>query len=158
MQLAALVAEWAAPHITHVLSEDDLLAHAVAAARYYAAYGDIRSVSQMDPLPEAVGAAPVPAPVILEGDPEPDVHQPWPIKSLDLIEGETEITTGEWAVIKPLFMLYVERETAIRLEASRGLGLDPYGRLSSEIAQDIKDMEENVIPAKAFVHVVLTVG
>ena len=48
---------------------------------------------------------------------------------------------GEYAIIKPLFLLYVERETALQLEASRQLGADVFGRSSSEISGDINNYE-----------------
>ena len=48
---------------------------------------------------------------------------------------------GEYAIIKPLFLLYVERETALQLEASRQLGADVFGRSSSEISADINNYE-----------------
>jgi len=57
------------------------------------------------------------------------------------ITGTTTITTSEWALIRPLFLLYVERETAIHLEASRGMGTDPFGRSSSEVAAEITQIE-----------------
>jgi len=72
------------------------------------------------------------------------------------IGGTTTITTSEWALIRPLFLLYVERETAIQLEASRGMGADPFGRSSSEIAAEITQIEAEM-PRKAFFHPVVTV-
>jgi len=72
------------------------------------------------------------------------------------ITGTTTITTSEWALIRPLFLLYVERETAIQLEASRGMGADPFGRSSSEVAAEITQIEAEM-PCKAFFHPVVTV-
>jgi len=72
------------------------------------------------------------------------------------IDGTTPITTSEWALIRPLFLLYVERETAIQLEASRGMGADPFGRSSSEVASEITQIEAEM-PRKAFFHPVVTV-
>jgi hypothetical protein len=46
--------------------------------------------------------------------------------------------------VRPLFILYVERENAVYLEASRSLGVDVYGRSASEIAQDIVQKETDV--------------
>ena len=66
------------------------------------------------------------------------------------ITGDTELTLSEWAIIRPLFLLYVERETALQLEASRGMGLDVFGRSVSEIAQEITAMEAE-LPHRAFV-------
>jgi len=72
------------------------------------------------------------------------------------IDGTTTITTSEWALIRPLFLLYVERETAIQLEASRGMGAEPFGRSSSEVAAEITQIEAEM-PRKAFFHPVVTV-
>ena len=59
------------------------------------------------------------------------------------------LSDSEWAIIRPLFLAYVERETALMLEASRGLGVDVYGRTTSEIANDIALLEQD-LPKKAF--------
>jgi hypothetical protein len=75
----------------------------------------------------------------------------------DDISLTTDVTTSEWAIIKPLFSLYVEREQGIMLEASRGLGVDVYGRTTSEIQMDIKQMEDEM-PKKAFYHPIVSVG
>lgn len=72
------------------------------------------------------------------------------------IGGATNITTSEWALVRPLFLLYVERETAIQLEASRGMGTDPFGRSSSEIAVEITQIEAEM-PRKAFFQPIITV-
>jgi hypothetical protein len=53
-------------------------------------------------------------------------------------------------MIRPLFLLYLERETALQLEASRGMGIDPFGRSSSEVAGDIVQMELGYPHAAAF--------
>lgn len=74
----------------------------------------------------------------------------------DVIDADTEINLSEWAVIRPLFILYVERESAIQLEASRGLGVDVFGRSTSEIASEIM-MLETELPKKAFLQPVITI-
>lgn len=67
---------------------------------------------------------------------------------VDLSEGNRaevdgiEVTYGEWVIIEPLFRLYCEHENSMNLEASRSLGVDVYGRATSEIAQDISRVEE----------------
>lgn len=66
------------------------------------------------------------------------------------ITPETDITSSEWAIIRPLFLLYAERENAIQLEASRGLGVDVYGRSVSEISSEISQLEADM-PYKAFI-------
>ena len=61
-----------------------------------------------------------------------------------VITETTDLTTGEWALIKPLFLLYVELENAIYLESTRGLGLEVYGRSVAEVMADITDYEQNL--------------
>jgi hypothetical protein len=72
------------------------------------------------------------------------------------IDGTLEISESEWALIRPLFMLYVERETALQLEASRGMGIDPFGRSASEIAAEISQAEADM-PRRAFFQPIVTV-
>lgn len=72
------------------------------------------------------------------------------------IDSSTEISVSEWAVIRPLFLLYVERETALQLEASRGLGMEAFGRSSSEVANDIQALEQE-LPRRAFFQSIITV-
>ena len=61
-----------------------------------------------------------------------------------VITDQIDVTAGEWALIRPLFMLYVEMQGAKVIEASRGVGLEPLGRTTSEIAADIKVVEDNM--------------
>lgn len=114
----------------NLLDADGVLAQAVAAASFYAGYAQITS---RIPDPLAVSTAP-PAP----------------------IGGATEISESEWALIRPLFVLYVERETACQLESARGFGMDVYGRSSSEVSSDIMQTEME-LPHRAFVSLVVTV-
>jgi len=73
----------------------------------------------------------------------------------DTLSCDTLLTPGEWAIIRPLFLLFVERESALQLEASRGLGVDPYGRSTSEIAGEIAAYEQEMAH-KCFVQPILT--
>lgn len=57
------------------------------------------------------------------------------------ISGDTVISVSEWAIIRPLFMLYIEREQSLQLEATRHMGLDVFGRSSSEVQGDINQVE-----------------
>jgi hypothetical protein len=66
------------------------------------------------------------------------------------INGDIVLTSSEWGVIKPLFMLYVERENARTLEASRGMGVDVYGRDANTIEGDIRQYETVDLPRAAF--------
>jgi hypothetical protein len=156
MTLEELAGEFYAERVSAglLLDETETLACAVSASRYYAAYGTIKSLSKSDVLQ----GAPIPGkPLPLPLDPEPDVLAALPAKNLGFVTGDTDISMGEWAIIKPLFLLYVERDNATRLEASRGLGVDVFGRSVSEIAQEIERMEGETLPAKCFRHVVIEV-
>jgi hypothetical protein len=61
--------------------------------------------------------------------------------SLIDINKNTVVSTSEWAIISRLAELYCEKESALRLEATRGLGADMYGRTASEVASDITQYE-----------------
>jgi hypothetical protein len=125
-----------------VLDEETVLAQALAAARYCGGYGTFDAL-----LP----AAPIINSIV-------DVRDPWDPSSSyprfpvldnlyptsDFVELDTPLTQSEWAIVRPLFILYVERENAVYLEASRSLGVDVYGRSASEIAQDIVQKETDV--------------
>lgn len=151
MDITGLVTEFLATRAPGwlVLDQAEVLQCAIEATRYYAAYGDIRSISESDELPGAGDVGPFPDDV--------EASDALPVKRLDLIVATTHLSTGEWAVIRPLFFLYCERESAHRLEASRGMGVDVYGRSVSEIAQDISVMENETLPAKSFMQVAIEV-
>lgn len=72
------------------------------------------------------------------------------------IGGSLEITLSEWAEIRPLFILYVERETALQMEATRGMGADVFGRSSSEVGGEIMQMEAD-LPRRVFCLPIVTV-
>lgn len=73
------------------------------------------------------------------------------------ITGATNIADGEWAVIGPLFHLYVEREAALIIEASRQQGVELVGRSSSEVASEISQIEA-ALPQQAYLEEVFSVG
>ena len=75
---------------------------------------------------------------------------------LPAIAASTVITYSEWALIKPLFMLMTELETSTQLEASRALGVDVFGRSSSEVQQEINQYQME-LPQKAFLQTIITV-
>jgi hypothetical protein len=120
---------------TNLLDESTVLAQAIAAVNFYSGYGALATHL----------AIPI-------ADPPPDLPAPYPA-----ITSATEITPSEWAVIRPLFMLYVELESATQLEASRGMGIDVFGRSVSEIKQDIAMRENDVMPNRAFSQVITTI-
>jgi hypothetical protein len=104
------------------------------AVRFYAGYAVIRSAQ-----PAGGG-----------------VHSP--VDASDSIDGKQDIdlSQSEYAIIRPLFELYVEQENATHLEASRGLGIDVYGRTVSEISQEILQRELDM-PKQAFMEPVFSV-
>lgn len=65
-----------------------------------------------------------------------------PNTELEDIHLGAKISIAEWAVIKPLFLLYVERETALQVEATGMQGVSGYGRGSAEVNADIARLEE----------------
>lgn len=81
-----------------------------------------------------------------------------PIDAANSIDGaqDFELNPSEYAIIRPLFELYVEHENAMQLEASRGLGVDVFGRPVSEIQQDINQREQE-LPMAAFMEPVETI-
>lgn len=120
----------------NILETPDIIAQAIAAVSFYAGYA---ALSTHLAIPIA--------------DPAPDPPTPYPE-----ITGATEISVSEWALIRSLFMLYVERENALQLEASRGMGIDPFGRSSSEVIADITLMESGPeLPHRAACSLVFTV-
>lgn len=66
------------------------------------------------------------------------------------IDGDTDLTVAEWGVIKPLASLFAEQETALMQEASRVASHEPFGRSSSEIAQDIANFRNEYMRKWAF--------
>lgn len=76
---------------------------------------------------------------------------------LPAVAENTDISDSEWALIKPLFMLYVDHESAMHQEATRFMGADSlFGRSSSEIQQDITQYQME-LPQKAFLQTIITV-
>lgn len=124
--LKELVSDWEEKErpLASLLDTESLIANAVAATRFYAGFSGLCAEKHED-----------------DGHPQ--------VPSFSNITGDTEINTSEWALIRPLFLLYVEKEEARQLEASRGMGLDPYGRSSSEVQSEITQYETD-LARKAF--------
>lgn len=80
------------------------------------------------------------------------------VDASSLIDGaqDFDLNLSEYALIQPLFQLYVELENAISLEASRGLGVEVFGRTTSEINQDILQWEQS-LPKAAFMEPVVSI-
>lgn len=62
---------------------------------------------------------------------------------------DIDLNQSELAIIMPLFEKYVERQNATNLEASRGMGVDVYGRTVAEVQMDITQLEME-LPQRAF--------
>lgn len=150
MKLAELIAEYAeAREVGLMLTEPELTDCGVRATRFYAGYGKITSLDEADNQP-AAGELPADPPSVL--------REAYPVKDLAIIDVQVELTVGEWAVISPLFYLYVELLNSTRLEASRSSGIEPFGRSSSEIQQEITLMENETLPQRAFSQFAVTIG
>lgn len=80
-----------------------------------------------------------------------------PNTELEDITPDAQIGIAEWVVIKPLFLLYVERETALQTEATGMQGVNGYGRNSSEVNSDIARLEES-FSTTASTQGVITIG
>lgn len=156
MRIEDLAEEYHESRVTRglVVELEEVQQCAVEAARFYAAYGDISSLS---------GSS-----IKLQSAPGVDTEPPstaddayagaLPIRDSQLVNEGTALTVGEWAVIRPLFMLYVERENAMRIEATRTLGVEGWGRTMSEIAADIERMESpEGLPARAAIEPMIEV-
>lgn len=70
--------------------------------------------------------------------------------TLKSINGETIISVAEWANIRPVFLLYIERETALLNEATGMQGVSGYGRTSSEVDSEITRLEETFYMIAAY--------
>lgn len=69
---------------------------------------------------------------------------------------DVDLTHGELSLIKPLWMLYLERENSMALEASRTQGAELFGRSVAETQVSI-EMYEQRLPALAFTSDFVTV-
>lgn len=165
MKLADLVAGFLAAERTtgQLLDSDVVTAQAIAATRYFAGWATIESLIAA-PEPAAPSdppqADPLAAVVYPDGrPPRRFIEQPGePVApvALEAITKDTELTAGEWALIRPLFLLYCEREQALVLESSRVMGVEVFGRQSSEIGPDILQAETELRRA-AFFQPVITI-
>lgn len=146
-----------------VIDDADIDLYAVAAARHYLGWGRIASLEPLEDDPDAT-----PAPVSdfpdgavigyyggVYGGPAPGASAPPPpkvpsIKPTAIPTPQTEITNSEWALIRPLYLLYVERANAVALEASRTLGVEVFGRTVDQVQADIVREEQEIMPRFAF--------
>jgi hypothetical protein len=132
MTLAEIVADYVARLPAGVvLSQEDVERLLLKAVRFYAGFAVIKSV----PPADGEYSSAIPAGFNNSG---------------------VDLTPGEYAVISPLWLLYVEYENATNLEASRGMGVDVYGRSSSEVANDIAQTELDM-PHRVFIELPETI-
>jgi len=66
------------------------------------------------------------------------------------VTADTEISQSEWTIIRQLFLLYLEKEEAFELESARSMGVELFGRSSSEVVQEISLFETEKLPKLAF--------
>jgi len=62
---------------------------------------------------------------------------------------DIDLSLGELAIIRPLWMLYLERENSMALEASRTQGAELFGRSVAEVQTSIQEYEQR-LPLQAF--------
>ncbi|QIB09042.1 hypothetical protein GZ982_30320 (plasmid) [Pseudomonas fluorescens] len=62
---------------------------------------------------------------------------------------DVDLTAGELSLIRPLWLLYLEKENSMALEASRSQGAELFGRAVAEVQPAIQDYELR-LPELAF--------
>lgn len=72
------------------------------------------------------------------------------IEMANIVDEETDISNSEWQIIRPLFLLYCEKNCAVLNERVAVTGIMGYGRSTSEINADIERMEQEILPRRAF--------
>lgn len=124
LRLSDLIAGYLSPYPAGlVLDEPTVVKALLAAVRFYSGYAELSN------------APPWPQP---DGD---GVHSPVRADNDLFGESDVELTPSEWAIIRPLFLLYVERENTVHVEASRGLGADVFTRSTAEVLAAIESAE-----------------
>jgi hypothetical protein len=68
----------------------------------------------------------------------------------------TDVTIGEWALIRPLFELYAERENAMRISTASAGGIESFGRSVAEIEGDISAYL-SVLPERCYDAEIITI-
>ncbi|WP_395601211.1 hypothetical protein AB4P95_29805 (plasmid) [Pseudomonas sp. A1437] len=128
MKISQLVDQYLAElPIGCVLTEEQIARHLRDAVRQYCGYARLTSAQSLDTVhSDLYTPEDVPAPV------------------------DVDLTHSELAIIRPLWLLYIEHENAMALEASRSQGADPYGRSTPEVKQSILDYERS-LPQLTFV-------
>lgn len=120
MKLSQLVEQYIADlPIGCVLTEEQIARSLRNATRQYCGYAILASAESLD----AVGAAP---------------------GGVDV-----DLSDSELAIIQPLWTLYLEKENALALEASKSQGAELFGRSVSEVVPSILEYELS-LPRLAF--------
>lgn len=128
MKISQLVDQYVAElPIGCVLTEEQITRHLRDAVRQYCGYARLTSAQSLDTVHSDL-YTPDTAPVAVDVD----------------------LTHSELAIIRPLWLLYIEKENGTALEASRSQGADPWGRAVAEVAQAITDYEAR-LPSLTFV-------
>lgn len=132
MKISQLVEQYVAElPIGCVLTEEQITRHLRDAVRQYCGYALLTSAQSLDTV-------------------HSNLYTP------DAAPVDVELTHSELAIIRPLWLLYIEQENATALEASRSQGADPYGRNTSEVKQSILDYERS-LPQLTFVYEVRSI-
>ena len=127
MRISEIVASYMANNVGSMLDEPTVGKLLMLAIRMYAGHA---TISDMPPLCGVVHSA---------VSPDDD----------NFALNDFDLNLSELSIIRPLFDLYCEHGNAIMLEASRSMGIDAYGRSSSEVSGDVKEYEM-ALPRMAF--------
>lgn len=150
--LAAFLAE---RPLGNILTDEQIERHLKNAIRLYCAYATLTNApSLFEQVQAEAVAAGLPAPDF--PDLGQDVHSPIDSSNRLVSAQDFDLTPSEYGLIWPLFKLYVEREDATGQESSRSLGIEQYGRSSSEVESSIVLYEE-ALPKRAFFAEIITI-
>lgn len=134
MKISQLVDQYFAElPIGCVLTEEQVARHLRDAVRQYCGYARLTSAQSLDTV-------------------HSDLYTP----DAEPVAADVDLTHSELAIIRPLWLLYIEHENAMALEASRSQGADPYGRQTSEVKQSILEYEMR-LPQLTFVYEVRSI-
>jgi hypothetical protein len=146
-----------------LLEPERVLAQAIAATQFYAGYGHIDVTNFEPPEKPVEPPKPVdPLAILIDftGKPKRLIDEPtalpFPPIPFEELTDATVVSPSDWSIIRPLFLLYCEREQALMLESTRVMGADVFGRSSSEVQQDINTAEAE-LPQKAFIQPVFSI-
>ena len=150
--LAAYVAE---RPLGNILTDEQIGRHLKNAIRFYCAWATLTNApSQFEQAQADALAAGLPPPDFPERG--QDVHSPIDASNEFAGAQNFDLTASEHGLIWPLFKLYVEKEDATAQESSRSLGIEQYGRSTSEVEAAIVLYEE-ALPKRAFVADIITI-